>query len=75
MKNNACPVLVLVVCIHYKMHLIVEERVNWDPFSARAVTPPFSTILAGSMRVQYLRRLPFHSRLCGLSRGNREYVG
>jgi len=49
----------IVFCIHYKMHLIVNERVDWDPFSARAVTPPFSTILAAFMQVQYLRQLPF----------------
>lgn len=37
----------IVVCFHKKMHLTVNKRVDWDPFSARAVTPPFSTILAG----------------------------
>lgn len=58
-----------MVCIHYKMHLIVNKRVDWDPFSARAVTPPFSTILAGSMQVQYLRRLPLKIQTMRLAKG------
>lgn len=58
-EKQGLPCASTVFCIHYKMHLIVNERVDWDPFSARAATPPFSTILAGSMQVQYLRRLPF----------------